>query len=391
MQTERARVSLRAMQDFSLRKGRATPEGTRRFAARFPELPGHFRRPDRLYLSSIGMGTKPGSASGADDLLYRTAVPHALERGVNVFDTALSYRMMSSERALGASLGRAFDEGKVERDEVYVISKGGYLTVDPHSPLIAGDGRRYLVDTYIRSGLVDPEGIANGVHSLDPLFLADQIERSRSNLGLATLDLYCVQEPELQLLTGGPNEFRTLLVGVIETLEEAVARGAIAAYGLSTWSGLLTSHLDRGHLSIVDLFQLALEVGGPDNHLCAVQLPYNLAMCEAQGLKTQIGPEGYGAALETLMDTGTTVFATVPLAQGRAVRGLPEFVREAFPGLRTDAQRCLQFARSAPGVTTALVGMRQTEHVEENLATAEIEPAPPEVIEALFERAREEA
>jgi hypothetical protein len=35
--------------------------------------------------------------------------------------------------------------------------------------------------------------------------------------------------------------------------------------------------------------------------------------------------------------------------------------------------------------------MRQTEHVEENLATAEIEPAAPEVIEALFARAREEA
>ena len=169
-------------------------------------------------------------------------------------------------------------------------------------------------------------------------------------------------------------------------------KGALEYLGeLYVETGLLTSHLDRGHLSIVDLFQLALEVGGPDNHLCAVQLPYNLALCEAQGLKTQIGPDGYGAALETLMDTGTTVFATVPLAQGRAVRGLPEFVREAFPGLRTDAQRCLQFARSAPGVTTALVGMRLTEHVEENLATAEIEPAAPEVIEALFERARDEA
>ncbi len=376
------------MNDVSLLVGRATPEGTRRFAERFAHLPGHFRRPDLLSLSSLGIGTKSGAASGADDLLYRTSIPHALERGVNVLDTALSYRMMASERALGAALARALAEGRVARDEVYVITKGGYLTVDPHSPLVNRDGRRYLLETYVDSGLVDPDGVVNGVHSLDPPFIADQIERSRRNLGLATIDLYCVQEPELQLLARGPDEFHRLLAKVFETLEQAVDRGAIAAYGLSTWSGLLTSRLDRGHLAIVELFQLALEVGGPDNHLRSVQLPYSVAMGEAQGLKSQFGPEGDAAVLQSLLDTGTTVFATVPLVEGRAVRGLPEFVREAFPGLRTDAQRCLQFARSAPGVTTALVGMRQTEHVDENTAVAEVEPAPPGVIEELFERAR---
>ena len=39
-------------------------------------------------------------------------------------------------------------------------------------------------------------------------------------------------------------------------------------------------------------------------------------------------------------------------------------------------------------MTTALVAMRSPEHVDENLATAERAPAPPEVIEKLFERAR---
>ena len=376
------------MEEVALVAGRATPAGTRRYAERFAELPGHFRCPDRLSLSSFGMGTKSGSPAGVDDLLYRTAVPYAFERGVNVFDTALSYRMMASERALGAALGRAFGEGVIRRDEVYVISKGGYLTVDPRSPLVGRDGRRYLIETYLDSGLVDPDGIVNGIHALDPDFIADQIERSRRNLGLETVDLYCLQEPELQLLARGPDEFRDLLARVFETLEEAVSRGAIAAYGLSTWSGLLTSHLERGHLAVVDLFQLALEVGGPDNHLRGVQLPYSLAMGEAQGSKSQFGPEGHTGVLQSLLDTGTTVFTTVPLVQGRAVRGLPDFVREAFPELSSDAQRCLQFARSAPGVTTTLVGMRETEHVDENLAVAKVEPAPARVIEDLFRRAR---
>jgi len=74
--------------------------------------------------------------------------------------------------------------------------------------------------------------------------------------------------------------------------------------------------------------------------------------------------------------------------QGRAARGMPLFFRQAFPRLASDAQRCLQFVRSTPGVTTALVAMRSPEHVDENLALAGHEPAAPNVIEKLFERAR---
>jgi hypothetical protein len=107
--------------------GRATAEGTERFARRFAALPGHFRAPDRLALSSIGLGTRPGSGDGSDDLLYRSAVPLALERGINVFDTALAFRAQRSERALGAALRRAIGEGRAQRDEVYVVSKAGYL------------------------------------------------------------------------------------------------------------------------------------------------------------------------------------------------------------------------------------------------------------------------
>jgi aryl-alcohol dehydrogenase-like predicted oxidoreductase len=42
-------------------------------------------------------------------------------------------------------------------------------------------------------------------------------------------------------------------------------------------------------------------------------------------------------------------------------------------------------------VTTVLVAMRSPEHVDENLATAEREPAKPEVIHRLFARARKRA
>lgn len=372
-------------------RGRATAAGTRRFAERFAHLPGHFRSPDGIALSSIGMGTRGGEAGAGDDLLYRGAVPRALERGVNVFDTALSYRSQRSERALGAALGRALHEGKVARDELFVISKGGYVTVDPDFVRTPREARRYLLETYLESGLVDPEGLVDGVHTLDPPFLLDQIERSRRNLGLETIDLYSVEDPEIQLLARGPTGFHDLMARVFAALEEAVAKRAIAAYGLSTWSGLLLPYTERGHLAYAEILELALEVGGADHHLRGIHLPYSLGMGEAQGLPSQFGPDTRPRSfLDAVRDTGTAVFACAPLVRGRAVRGLPSFVREAL-GLASDAQRTLQFARSAPGITTALVGMRQLEHVDENTALAEHAPAEPRAIEALFERARAES
>jgi aryl-alcohol dehydrogenase-like predicted oxidoreductase len=380
------------MRDTDLFPGRATPQGTQRFARRFEELPGHFRCPDRLWLSSIALGTRNGESGGVDDVLYRSAVPELLRGGVNLFVTGLSDRMYASERCLGAALARAFREGSAQRDEVVVASKGGYLTLDPDLVSSAASARRRLVQTYVETGLVAPDRVAHGVHSLDGPFLRDQIERSRRNLRLATLDLYLIEEPELHLGACGPEEFRRRMCGAFEALERAVADGAIGAYGLATWDGLLRPHSERGHLALLDLFEWALEVGGGDHHLRAVALPYNLAMADALRLDSQLGPAGRGeAALATLRGTGTALFASAPLARGRAIGRLPRFVADAFPGCRSDAQRCLQFVRSTPEIASAVVGMRDPAHVEENLALARIPPVAPEQIERLFKRAAERA
>ncbi len=368
--------------------GRATAQGTRRFAARFDALPGHFRAPDGIALSSLGMGTRGGEVGGADDFAYRSAVPRALEVGINVFDSALSYRAQRSERTLGAALRRAFAEQRAARDEVFVISKGGYLTVDPDLVRGPAEARRYLVSTYVDSGLVDPDGLADGIHSLDARFLEDQIARSRKNLGLATIDLYCLEDPELHLLAKGPSAWKKLLAEAFGVLEGAVRAGAIGAYGLSTWTGFLVPYTERGHLAIAEMFELALEVGGADHHLRGLALPYSVGMGEALGLPSQFGPGGGpSSVLDAVRDTGTAVFACAPLVRGRAVRGLPPFLRDAFPSLRTDAQRSLQFVRSTSGITTALVGLRDLGHVEQAGELARHAPATGDVIASLFESA----
>jgi aryl-alcohol dehydrogenase-like predicted oxidoreductase len=76
--------------------------------------------------------------------------------------------------------------------------------------------------------------------------------------------------------------------------------------------------------------------------------------------------------------------ASASILQGRLAHSLPITVSEALSGLQSDAQRALQFTRSTPGITTALVGMKSVAHVEHNLAVAKLPPASLEQFQKLF-------
>ena len=84
---------------------------------------------------------------------------------------------------------------------------------------------------------------------------------------------------------------------------------------------------------------------------------------------------------------GLSVMASASIYQGQLARALPPVLARVLPGLTTDAQRALQFVRSTPGVGTALVGMRQAGHVEENARVAAVAPAPWEQFGQLFQKA----
>lgn len=73
---------------------------------------------------------------------------------------------------------------------------------------------------------------------------------------------------------------------------------------------------------------------------------------------------------------GIAVMGSATLYQGRLVHSLPESVGEIL-GMKTDSANAIQFARSAPGLTTALIGMGHKEHVEENIKPAQTPPTDP--------------
>jgi aryl-alcohol dehydrogenase-like predicted oxidoreductase len=129
--------------------------------------------------------------------------------------------------------------------------------------------------------------------------------------------------------------------------------------------------------------ELAREVGGPDHHFRVVQLPYSLGMTEAfTGATQPVGGE-LCSVLEAARRLDLYVMTSASIYQGRLAR-LPAAVAQLIPGLETGAQRALQFARSTPGVGTALCGMKQAAHVDENARLVAVPPMPPAVFGRLF-------
>ena len=371
----------------------ATPEGTARYAKRLSGqvAPSHFRESHGLQFSSIGLGTYLGEDSDEDDAGYASAVVAALRLGANVIDTAINYRCQRSERAIGQALLALFREGVLARDEVIVATKGGFLPFDGRPP---GDREallQYVRETFLDPGIIAPQDLVGGMHCLSPSYLRHQISRSLANLGLESIDVYFLHNPEEQLSRVSREEFVRRIRAAFETLEEAVSRRRIRLYGTATRNGYRQRPDARDYLSLYELTRLAQEVAGDGHHFRVVQLPYNLAMYEAFTLANQRiptdGQDLWYPILEAARRLDITVLCSASILQGKLARGLPPELEDAFPGLGSDVQRAIQFVRSTPGVTTALVGMKNATHVEENLKLAAAPPASFEDFLKLFQQA----
>src|SRR5205085_42716 len=118
-----------------------------------------------LRISSIGIGTYLGKIDEATDRAYTHATQVALRAGINLVDTSLNYRNQRSEIAVGAALRSALELGEIQRDEVVVCTKAGYL-----------------VPNAVPERRLGPGDVVGGIHSIAPAFLADQLTRSRNNL-----------------------------------------------------------------------------------------------------------------------------------------------------------------------------------------------------------------
>lgn len=363
--------------------GFATAEGTKRYAQRFPDTAasGHFRSAAQdLQLSSIGIGTYLGNWDAETDENYAEAIERFVQSGGNVIDTAANYRFQRSERNIGEALRVLFEKG-FERDEIFVCTKGGYLPFDGEPPR---NVRAYFEETFVKTGIAAFEDLVGGSHCMTPNYLQSQIDQSLRNMNLACLDLFYIHNPESQLGEIDRETFEARLAQAFEKLEENRSGGKLRFYGAATWNGFRVPPQSPGFHSLERMFNIARAVGGENHGFRFIQLPFNLAMPEALLLQNQqLGGKAL-STIEAAAALGISVMCSASILQGKLAGNLPSNVREGLGNLDSNAQASLQFVRSTPNVTTALIGMSQIAHVEENMKLAEIEPLSVESYQQLF-------
>ncbi len=271
--------------------GRATSESTAAYAARFSgHLSSHAFAPlgvTGLTVSRVGFGTYR-----VDDRTkaHRAALEHALTAGANLVDTSTNYTDGASERLVGAVVGDLARSGRVAREAVVVVSKLGYVQ----------GGNLALAKAREAEGRPFPEMVRymDGCwHCLHPEFLEDQLARSLDRLGLETLDVCLLHNPEYFLsdaahrgLSADPaalavlrDEFYRRLLEAFRHLERQVAAGRLGAYGVSS-NTVARPESAAEATSLPRMLDAAREAGGATHHFRVLQLPMNLLEADGLGL-----------------------------------------------------------------------------------------------------------
>jgi len=255
-------------------QGSATPLATQPknlespFGSRRRKLHGGEKAP---WVSAVGFGSyRIGFSPSLGAPESAEALELALRRGMNLIDTSSNYGNGQSELLIGRTLARLFEEGVLTREAVVVVTKAGY---------IQGNNME-LAKKRVVEGRPFPEVVEFGDavwHCMHPDFLRDQVDRSRERLGLATLDVLLLHNPEyalkkFELDAVEPIRAREIfderLARAFACCEELVAEGKIAAYGLSS-NTLGMPVEDPAHVNL----RRCAELAGPNFRVA--QLPLN--------------------------------------------------------------------------------------------------------------------
>ncbi len=315
---------------------------------------------DSLSVSAIGAGTYLGAADDATDRLYEESLLKAGLSGINFFDTAINYRCMRSEKLLKKVIKELAHQG-VARDQIVVATKGGYLPCEG-SPETFDD---YVRIHYLDTGLISSSEIVGGCHCMSSDFLDDQITTSLQNLGLESIDLYYLHNPETQLQEIEENEFYRRLTTAFKLFEQKVKERKIQRYGIATWNGFRQKSLQKTTLQLSRIIDCAKEAGGEMHHFRAIQIPYNLVMLEAIKMKNQVQGEEKKTIAQALAEQNIRLMVSSPLMQSHAMN-LPPRVFERLPSEESPVLQSLQFISSSPDVCTTFAGMKKLEHLDEN-------------------------
>jgi aryl-alcohol dehydrogenase-like predicted oxidoreductase len=363
-------------------KGSATLLGTINYAQRHSNISYQILPHAGYLVSSAGFGCYRVDVSVLEHL---QALEKALVSGINVIDTSANYADGGSEELVGKVLHELVVNDQLQREEVVVISKVGYLQGQNYklSQERKKEGRPFSDLVLYAEGLE---------HCIHPEFLAEQLTMSLHRLGLETIDCYLLHNPEYYLSWAktqklpkekARKEYLRRIEAAFIHLESEVTSGRISYYGISS----NTFVRPQNHLEFTPLAEIwnIAEAISPQHHFRIIEFPCNLIETGAVTEKNQPDDK---SLLEFAKDKRLGTFINRPLNaiqegrlirlsekvyQGKAARQAIEFKNKVasldatWSNIPTLSQLALRVLRSTTGISSVLIGMRRSVYVEDVL------------------------
>jgi len=303
----------------------ATPQKTAAYHAR-QALPEQARREfgrTGWTISRLGFG-----CYRVDDITaeHAEALKLALRSGINLIDTSTNYTDGGSERLVGKVLQELFSAGELEREEVVIVSKTGYVQGQNMQLAQEREGQSRGFSEMVKY-------MQNCWHCIHPDFLNDQLFRSLARLQLDQLDVLLLHNPEYFLadalhrqphdLAAGREEYYRRLRDAFMFLEKQVIAGRIACYGVSS-NTFAHAAAHAEFTSLERLWDLAAAIS-PLHHFRVIQFPANLYETGARLEKNQLG--GARTLLEFAREKKIATLVNRPLnaMHGNGMKRLADF------------------------------------------------------------------
>ncbi|KPM33412.1 Aldo/keto reductase [Croceitalea dokdonensis DOKDO 023] len=208
-------------------------------------------------LSKLGIGTYRMSEN---DPSHFSSLNYAIEKGVNLIDTASNYQFGDSERLIG----KVLDSNT--RQNVFIITKAGYINgadITEFSKILNTPWTIKVRDNFL--------------YSIEPKFLRAQLTASLKRLNTSYIDGFLIHNPEHYFDVENQNQkfIYDHLLEACSFLEKMVDDGLIGYYGISS------NEIPKGNIDIEKIVNKSNYL--PNFRL--LQFPYNLVETSASRKK----------------------------------------------------------------------------------------------------------
>jgi aryl-alcohol dehydrogenase-like predicted oxidoreductase len=351
----------------------ATKEDTLEFAKRYANYKDFFIQSNNLIFSKLGLGTFNKEPYKEENYIfhYIAAVKEAVKNGINLIDTASNYRYGQSEKEIGEALKELFEENVTKREELIICSKGGFIQLDYPFP---SNPYTWIEENVLEKKLATKDDIELDQHCMTPDYLEWSCRKSLENLGVNSLDIYYLHNPEIQLSKLGDKKFYKEIENIFKRFENLADDGLFKYYGIAVWNGFVKKEDEL--LSLEKLVKIAEKVGGPNHRFKYIQTPFNMAKTDIYTQLTQKVNDEKCTLLQAAHRLKIGVITSSSFLQMNIFKKsfTPEIgvVLDDTMTLKSDIQLALQFVRSTPGIISSLFGSRVPVNIKKNCQIAKI-------------------